>query len=92
MRLSGDYFHPTINGRTYFDKPVGSYWLIVAASLVTGQVDELAVRLPAAIAGIVGVGVVMLLCGDDHCCAVRYFGAIRPPCFGYVFYARCYDR
>ena len=55
MRASGDYFHPTINGRTYYDKPLGSYWLIVAASYLTGGVNETAARLPAAVAGWVGV-------------------------------------
>jgi len=32
MRDTGNYFHPTINGQIYYDKPVGSYWFIVAAS------------------------------------------------------------
>ena len=56
MRASGDYLHPTINGVTYYDKPVGSYWLIVAASYTTGGVNETAARLPAAISGVIGVG------------------------------------
>ena len=34
MRATGDYFHPTINGKSYYDKPLGSYWLIVAASQI----------------------------------------------------------
>ena len=61
MRASGDYLHPTINGHTYYDKPVGSYWLIVAASHLTGGVNETAARLPAALAGWLGVLFVMLL-------------------------------
>ena len=32
MHISGDYFHPTINGQLYYDKPVGSYWLILLAA------------------------------------------------------------
>ena len=48
---NGAFLHPTINGQTYYDKPVGSYWLIVAASYLTGDVDETAARLPAAAAG-----------------------------------------
>src|SRR5437764_1228150 len=51
MRQTGDYLRPTINGRPYPDKPDGSYWLIVAASHLTGGVDETAARLPAATAG-----------------------------------------
>src|SRR5436190_21085288 len=48
MRLNGDFFHPTINGQVYYDKPIGSYWLIVAVSYFTGGVNETAARLPAA--------------------------------------------
>jgi 4-amino-4-deoxy-L-arabinose transferase-like glycosyltransferase len=28
MRLTGNYFWPTINGEVYYDKPLLSYWLI----------------------------------------------------------------
>src|SRR5205814_1880677 len=31
MRQSGNYLWPTINGQTYYDKPLGSYWLVLAA-------------------------------------------------------------
>jgi 4-amino-4-deoxy-L-arabinose transferase-like glycosyltransferase len=55
MRLTGDYFHPRINGDPYFDKPLLSYWLIAGASVVTGRLDERTVRLPSAIAGLVGL-------------------------------------
>lgn len=89
MRQSGDYFHPKVNGQTYYDKPVGSYWFIVASSYLTGGVDETAARLPAAIAGILGVWVVALLGrqlydGRTAACA----GAILATCFAYAFYAR----
>ena len=40
MLLNGDFFHPTINGEPYFDKPLLTYWLIVLVSLVTGQLNE----------------------------------------------------
>ena len=36
MSRSGDWFTPSINGRLYYDKPLGSYWPIVLASRVTG--------------------------------------------------------
>ncbi len=61
MRASGDYLRPTFNGQLYYDKPVGSYWLVVAASHLTGGVDETAARLPAAAAGWVGVLLVIAL-------------------------------
>src|SRR5690349_19644715 len=31
MLLSSRYFWPTINGHVYYDKPLGSYWLVIAA-------------------------------------------------------------
>jgi len=53
MLTSGDFFHPTIGGEPYFDKPLLTYWVIAAFSAVTGQLDELIIRLPSALAGIV---------------------------------------
>lgn len=55
MLLTGDYFHPTINGEPYFDKPLVTYWFIAAIALVAGTLNEFVVRLPSAIAGIVAV-------------------------------------
>ena len=55
MRLTGDYFHPYINGKPYFDKPLLSYWFIALVTAVTGRLDEWAVRLPSAIAGLLGL-------------------------------------
>ena len=89
MRAAGDYLHPTLNGRTYYDKPVGSYWLIVLASRLTGGVDETAARLPAAVAGWAGVLLVVWL-------GRRLFdaptgllaGAVLATSYGYLFYSR----
>jgi 4-amino-4-deoxy-L-arabinose transferase-like glycosyltransferase len=89
MRASGDYFHPTINGQPYFDKPLGSYWLIVLASYLTGGVDETAARLPAAVAGLIGVALTMSLgrrLVDTRTGLLA--GAIAATSFGFVFYAR----
>lgn len=55
MLLTGDYFHPTINGEPYFDKPLVTYWFIAAISLISGTLNEFVVRLPSAIAGIAAV-------------------------------------
>ena len=52
MLLHKDWFHPVINGEIYFDKPLLSYWLIVLAALCTQALNEFAVRLPGAIAGL----------------------------------------
>lgn len=78
MRDSGDYLHPTINGRAYPDKPAGSYWLVVAASHLTGGVDETAARLPAAVAGVAGVWVVTLLGRRLYADAVFDLGRTAP--------------
>jgi 4-amino-4-deoxy-L-arabinose transferase-like glycosyltransferase len=55
MVQSGDYLTPTINGHLYYDKPLGSYWLVLLASFVTGGVNEWAARLPSAAAGLLAV-------------------------------------
>lgn len=89
MRATGDYLHPTLNGRTYYDKPVGSYWLIVLASHLTGGVDETAARLPAAVAGWVGVLLVLWLgrrLYDDQAAVLA--GAVLATSYGFLFYAR----
>jgi 4-amino-4-deoxy-L-arabinose transferase-like glycosyltransferase len=53
MFISGDFFHPTIGGEPYFDKPLLTYWLIAAFSAITGRLDELIIRLPGALAALV---------------------------------------
>jgi 4-amino-4-deoxy-L-arabinose transferase-like glycosyltransferase len=55
MMLTGDYFHPTINGEPYFDKPLVTYWFIATIAFVTGTLNELTARLPSALAGIAAV-------------------------------------
>lgn len=55
MFLTGDFFHPTIGGEPYFDKPLLTYWLRAALFAVTGTLDELTVRLPSVIAGMAAV-------------------------------------
>ena len=89
MRAGGDPLRPTINGGAYPDKPVGSYWLIVAASYLTGGVDEASARLPAALAGVLGVGLLVGLArrlADDGTALLA--GAILATSFGFVVYAR----
>ena len=89
MRASGDPLHPTINGGAYPDKPVGSYWLVVVASGLTGGVTEAAARLPAAFAGVLGVGLLVGLARrltDDGTALLA--GAILATSFGYAVYSR----
>lgn len=52
---SGNIFRPTINGKVYFDKPLLSYWLELIAALFTGGINELAMRLPSAVAALIAL-------------------------------------
>ena len=51
MRAGGDWGHTTLAGADRFDKPILVYWLQAAALAVCG-VDEVAVRLPSALAAL----------------------------------------
>src|SRR5262249_51362219 len=89
MQQSGNYFWPTINGRTYYDKPLGSYWLVLLASLVTDGVDETSARLPSALSGLIAVALAMLIARrlyDDDTALLS--GAILATSFSFVFFAR----
>jgi len=59
MFLTGDFFHPTIGGEPYFDKPLLTYWLRAALFSLTGMLNELTVRLPSALAGAAAVWATM---------------------------------
>lgn len=61
MIVTHNYFWPTINGRVYYDKPLGSYWLVVAATWLTGSMNEAAARIPSAVAGLLSVVLVVVL-------------------------------
>lgn len=55
MLLTGDFFHPTIGGEPYFDKPLLTYWLRAIIALATGILNEFVVRLPSTIAGMAAI-------------------------------------
>ena len=61
MIVAHNYFWPTINGKVYYDKPLGSYWLVVAATWLTGSMNEAAARIPSAVAGLLSVMFLMVL-------------------------------
>ena len=61
MLVTHNYFWPTINGHVYYDKPLGSYWLVIFSTPFTGGLNEAATRLPSAIAGLLAVALLMLL-------------------------------
>jgi 4-amino-4-deoxy-L-arabinose transferase-like glycosyltransferase len=89
MQATGDWLWPTINGQTYYDKPLGSYWLVLLSSFVTGSLDEESARLPSAVCGLLGVALLMLiarrLCSDG---AALLAGLILATSFSFVFFAR----
>ncbi|HEX9271474.1 MAG TPA: glycosyltransferase family 39 protein [Candidatus Binatia bacterium] len=89
MRLTQNYFWPTINGRVYYDKPLLSYWLIAAAAHLTGDVDEFASRLPSALAGLLGIALLMALTRQLYDGRTAIFaGCILATSYGYVFWSR----
>lgn len=89
MRQNGQYFHPTINGQLYYDKPLASYWLIVAVSYFTGGVDEFTARFPSALAGFFSVLLILRLgqrtSGLSHGVLAA---AILATMFGFTIYSR----
>ena len=54
MVLRGDWITPTLDGAPYLNKPPLLYWLI-ATSFTAFGIQEFAARLPAALAGWIGV-------------------------------------
>jgi len=89
MQLRSNYLWPTINGRTYYDKPLGSYWLVLLASSAHGSVDEWSARLPSALSGVLGVVLLMVLARRlyDEPTAVLA-GLVLATSFSYVFFSR----
>jgi len=55
MLYNHDYLHPYLNGNTYYDKPLLSYWLISLFSFITGSLSTWALRLPSALAGLLSI-------------------------------------
>ncbi|MHB1947075.1 MAG: ArnT family glycosyltransferase [Gammaproteobacteria bacterium] len=55
MFFRHDFLHPYLNDVNYYDKPLLSYWLIAAISYINGHVSAWALRLPSALAGLLGI-------------------------------------
>ena len=89
MLLTHNYFWPTINGRVYFDKPLGSYWLVLASAWITGGIDEATTRIPSAIAGILAVALLILLTRRLYGLRTGVVaGFILATSFSFAFWAR----
>jgi 4-amino-4-deoxy-L-arabinose transferase-like glycosyltransferase len=61
MATRGDWALPTVNGLVFAEKPILYYWLALVASSALGGVSELALRIPPALAGVLGACSIYLL-------------------------------
>jgi 4-amino-4-deoxy-L-arabinose transferase-like glycosyltransferase len=89
MLVTHNYFWPTINGHVYYDKPLGSYWLVLFSTPFTGGLNEAATRVPCAIAGILAVALLMLLVRRLYDAPTAILsGIILATSFSFVFFSR----
>jgi 4-amino-4-deoxy-L-arabinose transferase-like glycosyltransferase len=89
MIATHNYFWPTINGHVYYDKPLGSYWLILWSTWLTGAMNEAAARLPCAVAGLLAVIFMMLLAARLYDRRTALFaGSVLATSFSFVFFSR----
>ena len=89
MIVTHNYFWPTINGRVYYDKPLGSYWLVIFSTPFTGGLNEAATRLPSAIAGLLAVLLLMILVRRFYDARTAILaGVILATSFSFVFFSR----
>jgi 4-amino-4-deoxy-L-arabinose transferase-like glycosyltransferase len=89
MLVTHNYFWPTINGIVYYDKPLGTYWLVVGAARLTGAMNEAAARIPSAIAGLLAVFLLIAIGRrfyDKRTGATA--GLILATSFSFVFFSR----
>jgi 4-amino-4-deoxy-L-arabinose transferase len=66
MVRSGDWITPRLNGIAHFDKPPFAYWASAAGMALLG-IDELAARLPLALASLVALAVVYRVAAETMC-------------------------
>ncbi|HUE38720.1 MAG TPA: glycosyltransferase family 39 protein [Candidatus Binatia bacterium] len=89
MIRSGDYFHPYLFGNAYYDKPLLSYWLALACARLLGGLDETALRLPSALAGLLSVWCMYRLGAARFDRATGLLaGFLLASCVMFVFWAR----
>jgi 4-amino-4-deoxy-L-arabinose transferase-like glycosyltransferase len=89
MLVTHNYFWPTINGHVYYDKPLGSYWLVIFSTPFTGGLNEAATRLPCAIAGLLAVALLMRLVRRLYDARTAILaGVILATSFSFVFFSR----
>jgi 4-amino-4-deoxy-L-arabinose transferase-like glycosyltransferase len=89
MQLTSNYFWPTINGRPYYDKPLATYWLVVASTWLTSGMNEAAARLPCALAGMLAVALLISIGRRLYDLKTGVVaGFILASSFSFVFFSR----
>ena len=89
MMLTGDILHPAINWQVYFDKPHLTYWLILPFGYLAGGLNEFIVRLPSALAALVGLYGTMVLGRKLFSAQVALAGCwMLLTGYGFLFWAR----
>ena len=89
MWITGDWFHPAINGVVYFDKPLLSYWPIVLLAVITGALNEFIVRLPSALAALLALWATRDLAQQiEGRRAANYAGWLLLSAYGFLFWGR----
>lgn len=56
-----DFLHPYLGEVNYYDKPLLSYWFIVAFAKITGTLNTFILRLPSALAGLLAIAAIYQL-------------------------------
>jgi 4-amino-4-deoxy-L-arabinose transferase-like glycosyltransferase len=89
MIQSGDYLHPYLFGNAYYDKPLLSYWLAIAVARGIGRLNEAALRVPSALAGVASIWLVYRL-GTRRFDRVTGLlaGFLLTSCYMFVFWSR----
>jgi 4-amino-4-deoxy-L-arabinose transferase-like glycosyltransferase len=89
MIRSGDYLHPYLYGNAYYDKPLLSYWLAIAVARAFGRLNEAALRVPSAFAGLLSIWLVYRL-GTRRFDGVTGLlaGFLLTTCYMFVFWSR----
>ncbi len=89
MISSGDFLHPYLYGSAYYDKPLLSYWLMLAASWIGGRLDEAALRVPSALSGLFAVWCIYRLGTKrfDRSTGLMA-GFLLASCYMFVFWSR----
>jgi 4-amino-4-deoxy-L-arabinose transferase-like glycosyltransferase len=55
MLIRQDFLHPYVFNQQYYDKPLLSYWLILAVSYVLGGLSSWSLRFPSVFAGLLAI-------------------------------------